>query len=155
MAPLAVSRIVTEPLDVPADLPLLFLRSQASGLPRAVWIREENGRLMFGTNYETTARYAFVEGSIPERFDELELDGVLDGRRGAGTLADAMPLLAKYRSFRVKHGVPCYTTDGRAIVGEVPGIAGLYVVAGCNEQGVTHGPGFGRVLADEITRGGS
>jgi glycine/D-amino acid oxidase-like deaminating enzyme len=154
-APLAVSRIVTEPLDVPGDLPLLFLKANASGLPKSLWVREEEGRLMFGTNYEAPVRYAFIDTAIPDRFDQLDLEGVLDVQQGAAKLTDAIPALGRYRNFAVKHGVPCYTTDGRAIVGEIDGFSGLHVIAGCNEQGVTHGPGFGRVLADHITRGES
>jgi hypothetical protein len=33
--------------------------------------------------------------------------------------------------------------------------AGLYVIAGDNEVGVTHGPGLGRLMAEVIQAGGS
>ncbi|MEO3861094.1 FAD-binding oxidoreductase [Acrocarpospora sp. B8E8] len=155
VAPLVVSRIVTEPLDLPGDLPLLFIRGHASGLPKSVWAREEDGRLLFGTVYETPARYSFADGEVPDRLDQVDLDGVLEVQRGARVLADAIPAFARYRNFRVKHGAPGFTPDGRAIVGELPGVRNLYVVAGCNEQGVTHGPGFGRVVAEQITAGKS
>lgn len=155
MVPLAVSRIVTEPLGAPDEMPLLFIRSAASGFTKSMWVRSENGALMFGTNYETPAAYAFVDREVPERFDGLDLDGVLDVQRGAAEMTNVLPALGSYRNYTVKHGVPCYTPDGRSFVGAVPGIENLHVVAGCNEAGVTHGPGFGRVLADQITRGAS
>jgi glycine/D-amino acid oxidase-like deaminating enzyme len=155
IAPIAVSRIVTEPLGMPGDLPLLFLKALDSGLKKSMWLREEDGRLMFGANYGTPSRLTFIEDGVPERFDGIDVEGVLDVRRAAATLTAAIPALAEYKSFRVKHGAPCYTVDGRAIVGALPGVENLYVMAGCNEQGVTHGPGFGRVIAETITTGSS
>lgn len=153
LVPHVVSRIVTEPLDVPADLPLLFIRGEASGLPKSVWIREENGRMMFGTDYETPARDTFETGPVPTRFDDVELDGVLEVQRGVQVFTDAVPAFGAYRNYRVKHGAPAYTPDGRAAVGALDGVEGLYVVAGCNQQGVTHGPGFGRIIADQVVSG--
>jgi sarcosine oxidase subunit beta len=52
-------------------------------------------------------------------------------------------------------GVVSYTADRRFIAGPVPELAGLYVVAGDNESGVTHGPGLGRMLAELIVTGES
>ncbi|MGP6170077.1 NAD(P)/FAD-dependent oxidoreductase [Microbacterium sp. A204] len=153
IAPLVVSRIVTEPLGVPSDLPLLFIRAQATGLPRSYWLREEDGRLMFGTVYPTAARYSFVDQPMPDRLDQVDLDGVLEVRRGAEALAEAIPAVAAYRNMRLKHGTPGHTPDGRALVGALPGNENLYVLAGCNEQGVTNGPGFGRVIADLVMTG--
>lgn len=153
LVPLVVSRIITEPLAVPADLPLLFLRSRASGLPRSYWLREEHGRLMFGTVSQTAARYSFVDEPVPDRLDHLDLDGVIEVQRGAVALADAIPAIARYRNMRLKHGAPMFSPDGRALVGALAGIENLHVVAGCNEQGVTNGPGFGRVVADTILHG--
>jgi sarcosine oxidase, subunit beta len=155
IAPIAVSRIVTEPLGLPGDLPLLFVKALDSGLKKSIWLREEDGRLMFGANYETPSRLTFVEDGVPERFDGVDLDGVLEVKRAAGTLTATIPALAEYETFRVKHGAPCYTEDGRAVVGALPGVENLYVMAGDNEQGVTHGPGFGRVIAETIVAGGS
>ena len=154
-APVGLSRIVTGPLGIPADLPLLLLKALDSGLGRAIWIREENGGLLFGANYEAPSRLEYVADGVPERFDQTALDGVLEVRRAVATLTDAIPALGQFDGFRVGHGAPCYTTDGRAIVGPLPGIENLHVLAGCNELGVTYGPGFGRVLAERITAGGS
>lgn len=46
---------------------------------RAYWLREEDGRLLFGTLYDTPARYAFIDGPVPDRI-EVDLDGVLAAR---------------------------------------------------------------------------
>ncbi len=34
------------------------------------------------------------------------------------------------------------------IAGPVPNVKGLYVMRGCQEAGVTHGPGLGRILSE-------
>ena len=52
-------------------------------------------------------------------------------------------------------GVPCFTDDDLFIAGAVPGNQGLYIMAGCNEGGVTHGPGLGKMTADLIVDGRS
>src|SRR5690606_6231947 len=98
---------------------------------------------LFGTVYDTPARYAFIDGPVPDRI-EVDLDGVLAMREGAWAFAEAIPAISAYANMRVRHGAPGYTPDGRALVGAVPAIAGLHVIAGCNEQGVTYGPGLGR-----------
>lgn len=152
-APLLASRIVTEPLDVPHDLPLLFIRSQATGMPRSYWLREEAGRLLYGTVYRTPARYALVDGALPDRLDGIDLDGVLAFQAGARAFADAIPAVAQHRNMRIMHGAPGYTADGRPLAGALEAVPNLYVIAGCNEQGVTYGPGLGRVIAETITDG--
>jgi len=47
------------------------------------------------------------------------------------------------------------TPDRTFLAGPVPGADGLYVIAGDNEMGVTHGPGLGRLMAEVIDAGGS
>jgi sarcosine oxidase subunit beta len=145
MVPLVQSRIVTEPLGVPPSMPTLMLQEF-----EFIWLREEQGGLLWGSSYETAPRNAFVEDDPPERFDYLPLDGVLKVQRDGREAARAIPVLGRYRSMTVAQGAPTYTPDLRALVGAVPGIEGLYVVGGCNEAGVTHGPGYGRLIADLV-----
>ena len=52
-------------------------------------------------------------------------------------------------------GVPVMTPDRTFLAGPVPGADRLYVIAGDNEVGVTHGPGLGRLMAEVIHAGGS
>jgi glycine/D-amino acid oxidase-like deaminating enzyme len=54
-----------------------------------------------------------------------------------------------------RQGLPCYTPDRQFITGQVPGVDGLFLSAGCNESFVTHGPGLGRALAQTVLTGGS
>jgi len=150
MVPLVQSRIVTEPLGVPPDMPTLMLQEFDF-----IWLREDNGGLLWGSSYEEAPRLAFVEDDPPDRFDQLPLDGVEKVRRDGENASRAIPLLARYRSLTVAQGAPCYTPDLRGMVGPVPGIDGLHVIGGCNEAGITHGPGWGKLLADTIVTGSS
>jgi glycine/D-amino acid oxidase-like deaminating enzyme len=150
MVPLVQSRIITEPLGVPATMPTLMLQEFDF-----IWLREERGGLLWGSSYEVAPRNTFAEDDPPERFDHLPLDGLLkvqeDGRRASL----AIPVLGRYKSMTVAQGAPCYTPDLRGMVGPVPEVEGLFVVGGCNEAGVTHGPGYGRLVADLVVSGGS
>lgn len=148
MVPLVQSRIVTEPLGVPPTMPTLMLQEFSF-----IWLREENGGLLWGSSYEEAPRLAFLDESPPDRFDNLPLDGVFKVQRDGLEASTAIPVLARYRSMTVAQGAPCYTADLRGIVGPVPEIEGLYVLGGCNEAGITHGPGWGKLLAELIVDG--
>jgi hypothetical protein len=50
-------------------------------------------------------------------------------------------------------GLPTWTPDGRHILGAAPGNEGYFVLSGCNESGVTHGPGLARLAAELVVRG--
>jgi glycine/D-amino acid oxidase-like deaminating enzyme len=155
--PQITSRIITEPNGVPETLPVLMLQGLMRDEPgggTVLWVRSHQGGLLWGGMYLTHPRNIFVDEPVPDRLDELPLDGVLENQRVARA-ATFMPVLSGPASVRVKHGAPCYTADDLALVGPVPGIGGLYVLGGDNEVGVTHGPGFGKALADNIANGSS
>ncbi len=145
MVPLVAARLTTEPLGVPATLPPMLFPEHGH-----LWVREEAGGLLFGGSFECRPRYDVAE-SPPERYDQLPLDGVYEAQRLASQVSRAVPLFTRYGSVTVAHGAPTYTADLRALVGPVPGVDGLYVSAGCNEAGITHGPGYGRLIADLVT----
>lgn len=147
-APLPATRIVTEPLGVPPTMPTLMLQEFAF-----IWLREERGGLLWGCSYEATPRYDLVDRELPDRFDQLALDGMFEAMRAGVAASVAIPVLARYRSVTVAQGAPCYTPDMRAILGPVPDIEGLYVIGGDNEAGITHGPGYGKLLAELIITG--
>lgn len=157
MVPLVVSRIVTEPLDVPESTPPLFVPGVAEGEDEVgyLYLRGEQSRLLWGAHYLSPPRTLFVDAPVAERFDQLPLDGIEELKRAAQRAASVVPLLGRYRSVTVAHGAPCYTADNRSLIGAVPELEGLFVLAGCNEMGVTHAPGFGKVTAELIVSGTS
>lgn len=155
--PQVTSRIITEPIGIPETMPTLMLLGTLPGEPEGgtiLWARWYDGGLLWGGVYTTYPRNILVDAPVPDRFDELPTDGVAENQRVARA-ASYLPALSRPASIRVKHGVPCYTPDEMALVGPVPGVEGLYAVAGDNELGVTQGPGYGKALAEHIAHGSS
>ncbi len=148
MVPLLASRIVTEFLGVPATMPTIQIPEFSY-----LWLRGENGALLWGCDYEVFPHAMLVDTEVPERLDQLPLDGVLYTQRVGAQASAVIPLLLRYQSMTVAHGAPCFTPDRRGLVGSIAGVEGLYVVAGCNEAGVSHAPGWGRLTAELVTDG--
>lgn len=153
IVPLITSRLVTEPVGIPETMPTLFLMGLDRSAFSTLWVRGQHGALLFGGHYDAPPREAFVGASLPQRFDQLALDGVFACRRLGEAAARFMPAFGRYESITVAHGAPCYTPDARGILGPVPGIEGLYVIAGDCEAGVSHAPGYGRAMADLVVHG--
>lgn len=145
-APMGALRITTEPLGVPSTVPMLLIPDIAHA-----WVRESEGSLLWGGAYSGQHRSALLDVDPPERLRELPMDGLWETQRIGAQLASALPLLARYHDFTYAEGAPCYTPDLLPLIGEVPSVEGLYVLGGDSEAGITHGPAFGRALADAIT----
>ncbi|ONI90587.1 hypothetical protein ALI144C_02590 [Actinosynnema sp. ALI-1.44] len=152
------SRIITGSRGVPDTLPTLFLSGLAPDEPGGgtmLWVRGHDDGLLWGGTYDVFPRNVLVDAPVPDRLDDLPIDGVLEILRIAERGAAVSPALAARTRLHVKHGAPCYTPDMRAVVGEVPGVAGAYVLSGDNEAGITYGPGYARALTKRITGGPS
>ena len=151
MVPLIATRIITEPLGVVPTMPTLML-PEFTGL----WIREEEGGLLWGAGYGVEPRKIFLDQDPFERFDHLPLARLPRDRahRRRGGIR-GLRLLTQYRNPRVAQGAPTYTPDLRGIVTGVPEAEGLWVIGGDNEAGITHGPGYARLLADLVVDGGT
>ncbi len=156
MLPRITSRVMSEPLDVPRTMPALFVWGVAhERYGDLLWARWQGDALVWGGPYRVHPADMLIGGPVPGRFDDVPLDGVLHMRRLAAEATRLMPVFGQYKSMTVKHGAPCFTPDDRALIGRIPSIEGLYVMTGDCEAGVTRGPGFGKVLADEIVHGTS
>ena len=138
--------VTTEPLGIPPTIPMLLVPDVAHA-----WLREEQGGLLWGGAYAGQHRYAFLGDELPNRLEQLPMDGLRNTQKIGLQLSSAIPLLARYHDFTYAQGAPCYTPDLLPLIGAVPGIEGLYALTGDSEAGITHGPGFGRALADQIT----
>lgn len=147
VAPVAATRIVTEPLGLPATLPS-FLFPELEQM----WIREQAGGLLFGGNYEGPPHYDYVEDGPPPSFRELPMDGYEETQALARRAAEVLPLLGQYKSATTSTGAPVMTPDFRPVAGPVPGLPGAWVITGDCECGVTHGPGLGLTVS-ELIRG--
>ena len=60
MVPLVAARLVTEPLRVPPTLPPMLFPEFAH-----LWLREEEGGLLFGASFEARPRYDFADREPP------------------------------------------------------------------------------------------
>ena len=65
-------------------------------------------------------------------------------------IAAVFPALSGLSTTETIQGIPVYTVDGGLYVGAVPGIDGLWALAGDSESGITHGPGMGKLVAQLI-----
>lgn len=148
VARVIASRLTTAPFGL-GELPTLMI-PELDGL----WVREHRGGLTYGNGvgYEALAVRGGAADRRPERPDLIEamrahlspiITELIPAAGGVVEAADAV------------QGVVSYTADRRFFAGSVPEVAGLWVVAGDNESGVTHGPGLGRLVADLIVSGES
>jgi sarcosine oxidase subunit beta len=150
MAPLTATRIITEPIGVPGSMPTLMLQEYS-----AIWLREAAGGLLWGCSYTSRPRREFVDTEVPERFDHLPLDAVFETQRAGVAASQTIPVLSRYQSMTVAQAAPAFTADLRALLGRVEEVEGLFVMTGDNEAGITHGPGYGRLIAELVVDGAS
>jgi sarcosine oxidase subunit beta len=146
IVPLVATRLATERVELPSSLPPVQF---CDG--HRLYFRSDAGSIAWGCNYECEPRYSFVARELPHHLDGLSVGCVAEMQRAASRLENAVPALARARTAGALHGAPCFTADLRPVIGELPAVPGLYVVAGDNYAGVTHAPGAGRLLAELVT----
>jgi glycine/D-amino acid oxidase-like deaminating enzyme len=149
--PLLESRVLTEPLaEVTDDLPMLLFFERD-----LFYARTEDGGLLFGAIERQLGPSSQVSLAAPPPGAELPEHAAENHERLARELSDVLPVLANARVRERSSGLPTWTPDGRHILGSAPGLEGYVVLAGCNECGVTHGPGLSRLAAELILEGGT
>lgn len=147
--PLLESRVLTEPLDeVTVGLPMLLFFERD-----LFYARTEDGGLLLGAIERELGPDSRVSLTDPPRSAELPEHAAESHERLARELSDVIPALASARVRERSSGLPTWTPDGRHILGPAPGIDGYIVLAGCNESGVTHGPGLARLAAELVIAG--
>ncbi|MFC4224690.1 NAD(P)/FAD-dependent oxidoreductase [Lysinibacter cavernae] len=136
------SRITAAPSGVPHIPTLMF--PELDGL----WVREHRGGLTYGngSGYELLETNNSAAVRRPQRTDLInemaaELTPIINS---------VLPQVDLSNTEWVQ-GIVSYTADRLFFAGEVPECDGLFVLAGDNESGVTHGPGLGRLMADLVT----
>ena len=138
VTPLRRSKFITAPLSfdkIPAATPFVIdphlgisLRREGAGVLLGIGRREEAGS--FGTALDWSLAEPLVERVV----------------RRAPVLADAQLM-------RTWTGLYEMTPDQTGIVSAVPGVAGLYVIAGFSGHGFMHGPIAGQLMAELIADG--
>jgi sarcosine oxidase subunit beta len=117
------------------------------------YARTEDGGLLLGAIERELGPSSRVPLADPPRSAELPEHAAQSHERLARELSDVIPALARARIRERSSGLPTWTPDGRHILGLAPGLDGYLVLAGCNESGVTHGPGLARLAAELLLHG--
>jgi sarcosine oxidase, subunit beta len=147
--PLLESRVLTEPLaEVRDGMPMLLFFERD-----LFYARTEDGGLLIGAIEQRIEARSRVSPAAPPRSADLPEHAAENHERLAAELADVIPALRGARVRERASGLPTWTPDGRHILGPAPGLDSYVVLAGCNESGVTHGPGLSRLAAELILRG--
>jgi sarcosine dehydrogenase len=134
---------VTAPLDwLTSSFPVVRVPD------RLAYLRPEVGGLMLGF-FETTplavdlaADRQFTVAATPRDREVLTMH--------AAALLDVIPGLEEAPVVGGTAGVPTYTPDGHFVVGELPGIAGLFVATGCCAHGIAGAGGIGRAVTEAV-----
>jgi len=138
--------MITEPFDVPTDLPTL------RDPDRLTYYKEEVGGLIMG-GYEPNG-IPWAEKGIPESFDFQLLESNFDHFEQLVELA--LPRVPQLESVGVKqliNGPESFTPDGNFILGEAPEMQNVFIGAGFNAFGIASGGGAGMALAEWVANG--
>lgn len=149
--PFNETRYVTAPLPgLKPDMPLLIFSDH-----HGHYIREERGGLLIGGGDDhPLPPDREVDPNKPPWCNQLPADQAKRVRQYVKQVANVMPVLAQAEIVSTRSGMPTLTTSQkRFIAGPVPKVEGLFVMSGCQEAGVTHGPALGRILAEHAIDG--
>jgi dimethylglycine dehydrogenase len=119
---------------------------------RSFYARAEGEALLVGPFEPDPA--AWGVGGVPWDFAQRLLPADLGRLEGVLTLAaDRIPVLADVGIKSVVNGPDGYTPDGRCLMGWVPGVRNLFVLAGFSIFGIVFAGGAGRYAAEWIVDG--
>lgn len=115
--------------------------------------REEKGEIDLGLSIEQTKAGNFLIGSTRE-FVDLDKRPTWQAMKLLASRAQRMlPHLKDLSVIRAFAGLRPYTPDGLPVLGEVPGLAGLYIASGHEGDGVMLAPITGKLLAELLLEG--
>ena len=134
----------TEPMDgASRDLPIV------RDLDGYFYLRHYRGGLIVGA-FEPDGRPR-TTASIPEDFSFGEFEPDLGHfELPLSRARRRVPALAEARFAHFLDAPESFTPDANFLLGETAEVAGLFVAAGMNSQGIIFGPGVGRALAEWI-----
>ncbi|MEX1107575.1 MAG: FAD-dependent oxidoreductase, partial [Dongiaceae bacterium] len=138
--------VVTEPMDVPANLPVL------RDMDSCAYFKEDAGKLLIGA-FEPNAKPWGMNG-IPEDFCFDELPEDFD--HFAPVLEAAIHRVPKLGEAGIRkffNGPESFSPDQRYLLGEAPNLRNFFVAAGFNSIGIQSAGGVGMALAHWIVEG--
>jgi 4-methylaminobutanoate oxidase (formaldehyde-forming) len=139
--------LITEPIPgVTPGLPTL------RDPDRLTYYKEEVGGLVMG-GYEPNPK-PWAHAGVPQDFAFELLDFNTDHFEPIMELAlGRVPVLETAGIKQFINGPESFTPDGNFILGEAPGVAGIFVGAGFNAFGIASGGGAGMALAEWVAKG--
>ena len=150
LAALAGLEIPVQPLrrHVAATVPTAVLPET---MPMTIWIgdgfhlRVRDGRVLL-----LRPRPEELDSGFDDRFDDRFLEGLHE------TAAEHVPCLAEVPIDPAASWAGLYemSPDRHALLGEAPGVEGLFLANGSSGHGVMHAPALGQLLAELIVGGG-
>jgi len=138
--------VVTEPHTAFTGFPVL------RDLDRGIYIKGDTGKLVIG-GFEPDAKCWDPHGPEGNR---PFLEMAEDWDQFTPFMEAALNLVPALETVGIQHfmnGPESFTADTKPLVGQAPGMDGLFVAAGMNSVGVMSSAGVGRVLADWIVDG--
>jgi sarcosine dehydrogenase len=140
--------VITEPMDVPRDLPTL------RDPDRLTYYKEEVGGLVMGGYEPNPKPWTAATLQVPEDFTFQLLDADWDHFAPTMELAiGRVPKLAEVGINQLINGPESFTPDGMFILGEAPELRNCFVGAGFNAFGIAAGGGAGMALAEWVVNG--
>jgi 4-methylaminobutanoate oxidase (formaldehyde-forming) len=116
------------------------------------YMRQENGGLLVG-GFEANPLSVNLR-TLPPTFDIKDTPGdvtILQDFRAR--VQEYVPILGEAFWVAERRGLPTMTPDGDFLLGDVPGIPGLYLATGCCVTGISAAPILGKLLAELIVDG--
>lgn len=145
LVPMVAGRFVSEVAGLPPDMPTV----QCPELH--LWLRELHGAFSWGGGFAYRLVSALRAEGLEFGYERPVSPSLLRAQDAAQeTVADVFPALSGLSTRETIQGIPVYTADGGLYIGPVPGVDGLWALAGDSESGITHGPGMGRLIAELI-----
>ncbi|KQQ08223.1 NAD(P)/FAD-dependent oxidoreductase [Rathayibacter sp. Leaf296] len=147
LIPTVATRFVSEQAGLSPLMPTI------QALDLGLWLRELRGAFSWGGGfgYRRVSLLEREEGLTRAFGRPVSPQLIRVQEEFQAEVAEVFPALAGLGTAEIIQGVPVYTVDGGLYAGSVPGLDGLWALAGDNESGVTHGPGMGRLVAEMIT----
>ena len=116
------------------------------------YVRQEAGGLLVGGFEAHPCSFDMQE--LPATFEVKDVPADLAIlRHFTAALQPYVPILAEAFIVAERRGLPTVTPDGDFLLGDIPGVPGLYVAAGCCVTGISAAPVLGKLLAELIVDG--
>ncbi|WP_111721150.1 FAD-binding oxidoreductase [Homoserinimonas sp. OAct 916] len=145
LVPVVATRFVTDDCGLPSTMPTVQC------LDFELWLRELHGAFSWGLGPAYRSVSALEKDGVTIGRDRPVVEQLIQAQRECqASLEKVFPKLRGTTPAEIIQGIPVYTVDGNFYVGPVPDCAGIWVLAGDNESGVTHGPAMGRLVSELI-----